>query len=153
MAAFGRAWRDGTLLPYLALAVVPLLVIIFTPAVFASVPDCGDDEPWWELGSFQLALLPALADFLPFLWLASGSSAVRRAARTAGLIGAGRYVVLQGATLLAHASSGGQASNPDCTISVYFASALFTLMIVSWVVSAVVAAIFIFRTRDDQATA
>jgi len=115
--------------------------------ILASLPDCGIDEPWWELHNFELALLPGLLDFLPFLWLFSGTPGVRGPAIVAGLIGSARYAILQGATLIYSSSSGGQASNEDCTISVFFLVVLVPLMLTLWLVSALIAAAILLRAR------
>src|SRR3990170_1326920 len=122
-ATAGRRWWDRSALPYLVLAASPLLTLPISGIILESIPDCGDDEPWWELGHFEIALVPAMADLLPFLWLVSGTPRVRRAAIVAGLMGSARYAIPQAATLIYSISSGGQALNPECTISSYFVAA------------------------------
>jgi hypothetical protein len=146
-AACGR-WWDRPLLPYLVLSVSPVVTLVVGQQILMSIPDCGEDESWWELRHFQLALLPALADFLPFLWLASRAPGVRRAAVLAGLLGSARYAILQGATLIYASSSRGQASNEDCTVSVFFAVLeLGPAMLIVWFVSALIAAALVRRGR------
>jgi len=112
-AAGRQRWWDGPAVPYLVLSVSPVLTLLIGRIVLFSIPDCGVDEPWWELRHFELALLPALADFLPFLWLASRAPGVRKAAVIAGALGATRYAVVQAATLIQSTSFGGQLSNED----------------------------------------
>lgn len=106
-------------------------------AVLASVPDCGGDEPWWEFRHFELALLPALADFLPLLWILSRTAEVRHAGLIAGGIGAVRYGILQGSTFLASAASVGPAGKAHCTISVFYLAGLIVLMGIVYAASAV----------------
>ena len=142
-----RRW-DLAALPYLVLAISPALTLPISAVILASVPGCGNDEPWWELRRFEIALLPALADLLPFLWLVSGRPAVRRAAMIAGLLGAARYAVPQAAVLVYSVSSGGQASNSDCTISSFFAvGVLAPAMLVLWLVSLLIVAVILARAR------
>src|SRR3972149_9523366 len=120
----GERWWDRSLIPYLVLAVSPVLTLPISAMPLASIPDCGDDEPWWQLRHFEIALLPALAVLLPFLWLVSGTPGVRGAAIAAGLMGSARYAIPQAATLIESMSSGGQALNSDCTISIFFVVAV-----------------------------
>src|SRR3989304_337430 len=110
-AIAGGRWWDRPALPYLMLAVSPLLTLPINWIILASIPNCGDDEPWWELRHFEIALVPGLADLLPFLWLVSGAAAVRRAAIVAGLMGSARYAIPQAAMLIYAMSSGGQTLN------------------------------------------
>lgn len=146
--AGGQRWWEQPLLPYLVLSVSPVLTLLAGWWILTSIPDCGEDEPWWELRHFELALLPALADFLPFLWLASRAPGVRGAALVAGLIGSARYTILQGATLIYASSSRGQESNEDCTVSVFFAVLeLAPTMLIVWFVSALIAAALVRRGR------
>src|SRR3990172_7580832 len=119
-ATAGRRWWDRSALPYLMLAASPLLTLLISWIILASLPDCGEDEPWWELRHFEIALVPSLADLLPFLWLVSGTPAVRRAAFVAGLMGSARYAIPQAATLIYAMSSGGQTLNSAWTVSIFF---------------------------------
>jgi len=146
-AIAGRRWWDRPALPYLMLAVSPLLTLPINWIILGSIPDCGDDEPWWELRHFEIALLPALADILPFLWLVSGTPGVRRAAIVAGLMGSARYAIPQAATLIYSTSSGGQALNSQCTISSYFVLVLAPIMLTLWLVSALIVAVILLRAR------
>ena len=144
----GERWWDRSLIPYLVLAVSPVLTLPISAILLASVPGCGDDEPWWELRHFEIALLPALADLLPFLWLLSRAPSARRAAIVAGLMGSTRYAIPQATTLVHSMSSGGQAMNSDCTISSQFAAAvLVPMMVVLWLVSALIVAVMLLRAR------
>ena len=141
-APVGRRWWDRWALPYLMLAVSPLLTLPISGIILESMPDCGDDEPWWELRHFEIALVPALADLLPFLWLVSGTPGVRGAAIAAGLMGSARYAIPQAATLIESMSSGG-----ECTISSYFAVVLAPIMLTLWLVSALIVAVILLRAR------
>jgi len=143
----GQRWWDRSLIPYLVLAVSPVVALPISAILLASIPDCGDDEPWWELRQFELALLPALADLLPFLWLLSRAPGVRRAAIVAGLMGSARFAIPQAATLVFSMSSGGQASNSECTISSQFAAVLAAVMLALWLVSALIVAVILLRAR------
>ena len=143
----GQRWWDRSLIPYLVLAVSPVLTLPTNAILLASIPDCGDDELWWELRHFEIALLPALADLLPFLWLLSRAPGARRAAIVAGLIGSARYAIPQAATLVYSMSSGGQALNSECTISSQFAAALAAVMLALWLVSALIVAAILLRAR------
>ena len=144
----GRQWWDRSALPYLILAASPLLTLPISAAVLGSIPDCGDDEPWWELRHFEIALVPSLADLLPFLWLVSGTPGVRRAAIVAGLMGSARYAIPQAATLIYTMSSGGQALNSECTISSPFVAAVLApIMLTLWLVSALIVAVILLRAR------
>ena len=147
----GQRWWNRSVLPYLVLALSPVLTLPISGIVLASIPDCGVDEPWWELRHFELALVPALADFMPFLWLASAAPGVRRAAIVAGLLGAARYAIPQAVTLVYSISSGGQGSNTECTISSPFVAALAPVMLTLWLVTALVVAVILRRTRGAAA--
>lgn len=143
-----RRWWNRPAVPYLVLALSPLLAFPLALIILASLPDCGDDEPWWELRRFEIALLPALADLLPFLWLISREPGVRRAATVAGLIGSMRYAIPQAATLIYSLSSRAQESNPECTISSFFAAALASIMLGLWLVSVLLVAALLIRARS-----
>lgn len=148
----GRRWWDRPVLPYLTLLLSPVLTLLIGRVILGSIPDCGVDEPWWELRYFELALLPALADFLPFLWLVSPTPGVRRAALVAGLMGSVRYAIPEAATLIYSASSGGQESNSACTISSPFVAAeLGPIVLALWLVSALIVAVILLRGRRARA--
>ena len=138
----GQRWWDRSVLPYLVLALSPVLTLPISARILGAMPDCGEDEPWWELRYFELALVPALADFLPFLWLLSRAPGVRGAAIVAGLMGSARYAIPQAATLIYSMSSGG-----ECTISSYFAVVLAPVMLTLWLVSALIVAVILIRAR------
>jgi hypothetical protein len=140
-----RVWRDAPLQPYLVLALSPALTLPAAWLILAALPDCGADEPWWELRHFELALLPSLADFLPFLWVASREGRVRLAALLAGLAGSARYAVPQALTLAYSASSRGQELNADCTVSSFFAAWLAAIMLALWGASVLVAGALVWR--------
>ena len=150
-ATAGQRWWDRPVLPYLLLSVSPVLTLPVSWIILQSIPDCGEDEPWWELRHFELALLPALADFLPFLWLVSGAPGVRRAALVAGLIGSARYAILQAVTLNYSMSYGyagqGHTLNSDCTISIFIVVWLVPLMLTLWLVSVLIVAVILSRAR------
>ena len=148
-ATASQRWWDRSVLPYLVLSVSPVATLLIGRMILVALPDCGIDEPWWELRHFELALLPALLDVLPFLWLISGTRGVRGAAIVAGLMGAARYAVLQAATLRYSASFSGQhyGSISDCTgtISIFFVLWLVPLMLALWLGSALIAAVIVLR--------
>jgi len=146
-ATAGRRWWDRPALPYLLLAASPVLTLLISWIILASLPDCGEDEPWWELRHFEIALVPSLADLLPSLWLVSGTPGVRRAAIVAGLMGSARYAIPQAATLIYSTSSGGQALNSQCTISSYFVLVLAPIMLTLWLLSALIVAVILLRAR------
>ena len=144
----GQRWWDPSVLPYLTLLITPVVTLPVSALLLQSIPDCGVDEPWWELRHFEIALAPALADLLPFLWLASSTPGVRGAAVVAGLMGTARYAVPQAATLIASISSTGQASNSECTISTFFVAAVLVPIILTlWLVSALIVAAILLRAR------
>lgn len=149
-ATAGQRWWDRPVLPYLVLSVSPVATLLIGQMILVSLPDCGFDEPWWELRHFELALLPALLDFLPFLWLVSGTRGVRRAAIVAGLMGSARYAILQAATLIYSTSYGGvgQGLNSDCAISIFIVIWLVPLMLTLWLVSALISAVIVLRARE-----
>ncbi|MDO8616970.1 MAG: hypothetical protein Q7T33_14760 [Dehalococcoidia bacterium] len=140
----GQRWWDRPVLPYLVLAVSPVLTLPISLLILGSIPECAGDEPWWELRHFEIALLPGLADLLPLLWLASGTPGVRGAAIVAGLMGSARYAIPQAATLIYSTSYG----DGECTISVFFvAAALVPVMLILWLVSALIVAVILLRAR------
>jgi len=148
----GERWWDRSILPYLMLTLSPLLALPISLLILGSIPDCGEDEPWWELRHFEIALVPSLADFLPFLWLVSGKPGVRGAAIVAGLMGSARYAIPQAATLIYSMSSGGQALNSECTMSSLFAAAvLVPVMLTLWLVSALIVAVILLRAGRSPA--
>ena len=152
----GQRWWDRPTLPYLMLVASPLLIAPSSFIILLFIPGCGEVIPGeplgstdgWEPGYFEIALLPALAELLPFLWLASGTPRVRRAARVAGLMGLARYAFPQAFTLMAvlEVFSEGYFGVPECPIS-SFVVALFLIptMLILWLVSTLVVAVILFR--------
>lgn len=121
------------------------MVAPVTYGIIMALPDCGLDEPWWELRHLRLALLPGLVDLLALAWLASRTAAVRRAAVVAGFMGVARFVLPQ-AGLLYAASSAGQVLDPACSVSVFFlAAVLAPMMLALWLGSALVIAVMLYR--------
>ncbi len=109
-----------------------------------SLPDCGVDEPWWQLRHMRLALLPGLVDLGPFVWLVSAKAQVRRAAAVAGVIGVARVALPQLAVGLYAAGYGGQAGDPSCSVSVFLLVSLIPLMLGVWAASTLFCA-FVLR--------
>ncbi len=143
----GWSWLNRPLWPFLLVLVSPMLTAPISLALILSIPDCGLDEPWWELPHFQRALLPGLVDLLPFLWLVSAGARVRKAAIIAGLIGVARFTVPQVSVALYAGWSGGQASDPACNVSSFFlAAVLIPTMVALWLVSALLIAAILNRT-------
>jgi hypothetical protein len=133
-------WWNRPFAPYLLLATTPALTLPLSAIILSSIPDCGVDEPWWELGDFQLVLLPALADFVPFLWVASALPDVKKAGIIAGLIGSARYGAVQAATFAVSTVSDGLAGNPDCTVSTFsVVGVIVPLTLTLWLASAALA--------------
>jgi hypothetical protein len=129
------------------LSASPVATLVIGRLILGTLPDCGEDEPWWELRHFQLALLPALLDFLPFVWLVSRAPGVRRAAVIAGALGASRYAMVQVATLVYSTSSRGQESNADCTVSVFFLLVLVPIFLALWAATALISGALVLRGR------
>jgi hypothetical protein len=122
------------------LSLSPAVTLPLSAIILASVPDSGMDEPWWELRHLEIALLPGLADLLPFLWLVSRAPDVRRAAFVAGLLGMVRYAVPQAATLIYGTSYG--------EISIFFVLGILApMMLTLWLVTLVIAAVMLLRGR------
>ncbi len=150
-APAGQRWWNRPVLPYLVLSITPALTLLIGRIILGALPDCGEDEPGWELRHFEIALLPALADLLPLLWLVSRAPGVRSAALVASLLGAARYAIIQGATLDWSMSSRGQSLNPDCTTSIYLLLLLVPLILTLWLASALIAAVILLRARGKPA--
>jgi hypothetical protein len=147
----GERWWNRPVLPYVVLLLAPAATLIVGRIILGALPDCGEDDPAWELRHFELALLPALADLLPFAWLVSRAPGVRRAAIVAGLLGAVRYAIVQGATLIENASSRGQSLNPDCTVSIFFLIWLVLVIFALWLISGLVVAAMLLWDRRTPA--
>ena len=133
--------------PFLLVYLLPIATVPLTLLLFWSLPQScviGDTNTW-ELRYAQVALLPGVANLLPFLWLMSMTARVRRSAIVAGLIGAARFVIPQ-VMLLFITTSG-------CSGSVYVEPAallvrLLPLMFILWVVSTLLGTgIFLWMSR------
>lgn len=145
----GQQWWDRPALPYLMLVVSTLVTLPISIIILFLIPGCGEPGPpgeplgsteGWELGYFEIALLPALADLLPFLWLVSGTPRVRRAARVAGRMGLARYAIPQVLTLT------GALAGAECAVSGFgVVLLLFPIMLILWFVSTLVVAVILFR--------
>ena len=152
----GQRWWDRPALPYLVLVAAPLLSLPISIVILLFIPGCGESVPGeplgstdgWEPGYFEIALLPALAELLPLLWLVSRTPRVRRAAIVAGLMGSARYVFPQAFTLMAVLDVFGEGyfGVPECPISSFVVALfLFPLMVILWFVSTLVVAVILFR--------
>ena len=152
IAALGKLNRP--LWPFLVLLLSPIVTAPITAVIIFSLPDCGADEPWWELPHMQRAFLPALVDLLPFLWLASPASSVKWAATIAGLIGAVRFAFPQMAIAMYAAASGGQIDDPSCSVSSFLLAVLAPSMLALWLITSVIGA-FVLRyiTRNSDRSA
>ena len=133
--------------PFLLVYLLPIATVPITLLLLSSLPQgcvIGDD-PAWELRYAQVALLPGVANLLPFLWLMSMTARVRRSAMVAGLIGAARFVIPQ-VMLLFITSTG-------CSGSVYVEQwallvRLLPLVLSLWVVSNLLGTgIFLWMSR------
>ena len=141
---------DRPLLPFLPLFLSPLVTVPIIAGIVASLPDCGIDEPWWQLQHIQLAFLPALLDLAPFLWVASSQSQVRRAGLVAGVLGMTRAALPQVLVAVYAANWGGHGGDPDCSVSSFLLPFLATVMLGLWLGSVLVAAFYLRRTaRPD----
>ena len=152
----GQRWWDRPALPYLMLVASPLLTLPISATILLIIPGCGEPGPpgeplgstqGFELGYFEIALLPALADLLPFLWLVSRTPGVKRAAIVAGRMGLARYAIPQVLTLT------GALAGPECAVSGFgVVLLLFPIMLILWFVSAIVVAVILWtrgaETRD-----
>jgi len=133
--------------PFLLVYLLPIATVPLTLLLLWSLPTgCViGDFPTWELRYAQVALLPGVANLLPFLWLMSKTARVRRSAIVAGLIGAARFVIPQ-VMLLFITTSG-------CSGSVYVEPyallvRLLPLMFILWVVSTLLGTgIFLWMSR------
>ena len=126
---------DRPLCPFLLVILAPLVTVPITWGIFAYLPDCGADEPWWQLRHIQRALLPGLLNLLPFAWLASRKVPVRRMGAVAGMIGVVRVALPQVLVVIYATSSVGQPGNSSCTVSVFLLVWLVPIMLGVWVAS------------------
>ena len=132
--------------PFLLVYLLPIATVPITLLLLSSLPQgCViGDAPAWELRYAQVALLPGVANLLPFLWLMFMTARVRRSAMVAGLIGAARFVIPQ-VMLLFITTSG-------CSGSVYVEPyalllRLLPLMLSLWVVSTLLGTGIFLRGR------
>ena len=100
------------------------------------LPDCGVDEPAWQLRHLQLALLPGLVDLFSFVWVVSAKAQVRRAAAVAGLIGVSRAALPQVLVGIYATSAGRLAGDPSCSVSIFLLQWLIPLVLGVWAASA-----------------
>ena len=126
---------DRPVWPFLLLFLAPIVTAPITVGIIVFLPDCGLDEPWWALRHIQRALLPGLVDLGPFVWLVSAKAQVRRAGAVAGVIGLARVALPQVLVGIYATSSGGQAGDPSCSVSVFLLAWLAPLMLGVWVAS------------------
>ena len=131
--------------PFLLVFLAPLVTVPITGGIIVSLPDCGLDEPWWELRHIQLALLPGVVNLLPPVWLVSAKSQVRRAGAVAGMIGVARVALPQVLVVIYATSSGRQAGDPTCSVSVFLLVWLVPLMLGVWITSALFGAFALRR--------
>ena len=137
--------------PLLLVILSPLVTLPITGGIIWLLPDCGVDEPWWQLGHMRLALLPGLVDLVPFVWLASAKAQGRRAAAVAGVIGVARAALPQLAVGLYAASYFGQGGDPACSVSVFLLASLILLMLGIWAASALLSAFVLRRLARASA--
>ncbi len=118
--------------PFLLVYLLPIATVPLTLLLFSSLPQgCViGDMPAWELRFAQMALLPGVANLLPFLWFMSKAARVRRSAIVAGLIGAARFVVPQMMLLFIMTACSG-----TIYVDPYKLLLLVPLMLILWVVS------------------
>ena len=131
--------------PFLMMFFSPVLTLPITGGIIAGLPDCGLDEPWWELRHMRLALLPGLVDLLLFAWLLSGKLKVRLAAVVAGVIGIFRVGFPQVLLSIYVTSSGGQAVDPSCSVSSFLLVWMILAMLGVWAASTLIGATVLHR--------
>ena len=102
------------------------------------LPNCGLDQPWWQLTHMCLALLPGLADLVPIVWLASTKTQVRKAAFAAGVVGVIRVRLPQLVVGDYAARFGGHGGDPDCAVSSFLLVLLTLLILAVWAASALI---------------
>jgi hypothetical protein len=129
----------------------PLATLPITGAIIWFLPDCGVDEPWWQLGHIRLALLPGLLDLVPLVWLVSARAKVRRAAAVAGVIGVARVALPQLVVGLYAAGYGGEGAGPSCSVSVFLLTPLVLLMLGVWAASALFCGVALRRATRPLA--
>ena len=122
--------------PLLLVILSPLVTLPITWGIISFLPDCGVDEPAWQLRHMQLALLPGLVDLFSFVWVVSAKAQVRRAAAVAGLIGFSRLALPQVLVGIYATSVGGPVGDISCPVSVFLLQWLIPLVLGVWAASA-----------------
>ena len=148
--------------PLLLVFLSPLVTLPITGIVISSLPECGNDLPWWQVGHLRLALLPGVVDLVPFVWLLSAKSRVKHAAAIAGVIGvarvalpqltlgfiAARYGPPEGTTF---GPSAGDylGRDPSCFVSPFMLAPVILLMLGIFAVSALFC-VFLIRRANPR---
>ena len=129
---------DRPIYPFLLVYLLPIVTVPVTFLILLSLPTgcvIGDNSTW-ELRYAQLAFLPGVANLLPFLWLMSRTSKVRRSAIVASVIGGARFAFPQVMLLFFFTESGSSWSCSGSTyVDPYYLYLLVPLMLGLWVVS------------------
>ena len=133
--------------PLLLVVILPIITALAGFAISTGLPDCGVDEPGWEVEHIRLAFLPGLLNLLPLVWLLSSVRLVRQAAIVAGLMGAAQFALPQ-AALAAYAAGPGVAGhlgNGSCAISSFMLPWLVLAMLILWLVCVITGAMIMRR--------
>ena len=128
--------------PFLSVFVLPVITALAGFAIVFSLPECGADEAWWEIGHMRLAFLPGILNLFPILWLVSRRPSVKLAGGLAGIMG-GAQLLLPQAALAYYAvgpGAGGQGGNAACTVSSYLLLWLAPGMLILWLVCVILGA-------------
>ena len=129
----------------------PIVTLPVSMGILLTLPNCGIDEPWWQLNHIRLALLPGSMDLVAFVWLASANSQVRKAAATSGVIGIIRVALPLLAVGYYAARSGVQENNPACDVSSFLLIPLALLIIGLWAFTALISAFVLWRVTRATA--
>ena len=127
---------DRSLYPFLLVYLLPIVTVPTTLLLLSSLPTgcvIGDSSTW-ELRYAQVAFLPGVANLLPFLWLMSGTTRVRRSAIVAGLVGAGRFLFPQVMLFFITVSGSSWSCSGSVYVDPYKLFLLVPLMLILWVV-------------------
>ena len=132
--------------PFLLVYLLPIATVPLTLLLLWSLPQgCViGDAPTWELRYAQVALLPGVANLLPFLWFMSKAARVRRSAIVAGLVGAARFVIPQMMLLFITAS---RWCPGTIYVDPYKLLLLVPLMLILWVVATLLGTGIFLRMR------
>ncbi len=153
---------DRPLWPLFLVVLSPLVTIPIIGIVISFLPECGNDEPWWQVEHLRLALLPGMVDLVPFVWLLSAKTRVKRAAAIAGVIGVARLALPQLTLALIAMRYGGQegsigppagdylSRDPSCFVSPFMLVPLVLLMVGAFAVSALFCVFLIRRAGKIQ---